>query len=73
MTNGRTRLSRPVGIVKFVTTHAFERWMERTGNKSKERALQSLAEHLEKAEEVELAHQHRVATLLNHDGSVENV
>lgn len=67
MANGTTRFSRSVGIVKFVTAHAFERWIERTGCKSKERALKSLVEHLEKAEEVELVTQYRVTALLNHD------
>lgn len=67
MAIGRTTLPHPVRMVTFVTTHALERWIERTGNKSKERALQTLAEHLEKAEEVELAVQYRATALLNHD------
>lgn len=67
MGEGRTKLQHSIGIVRFVTNHALERWMERTGNKFKERSLKTLVEHLEKAEEVELAVQYRVMALLNHD------
>jgi hypothetical protein len=67
MSNGSITLSPCVGFVECVTAHALKRWMERTGSKSRERALKSLIKQLERAEEVELAVQYRVAALLNHD------
>jgi hypothetical protein len=67
MSNGSIALSPCVGFVNCVTAHALDRWIERTGSKSRERALKSLVKQLERAEEVELAMRYRVAALLNHD------
>jgi hypothetical protein len=57
----------PVGIVKFVTNHALHRWMERTRNDSRPKALATLKLHLAKATEVELAPEFQAVALLNHD------
>lgn len=67
MGEGRTRLPKSVGIVHFVTKHALDRWMERSGNGSATRALTTLVRHLEDAEEVELAPQFRAKALLDHE------
>lgn len=67
MGEGRTKLQDSVGIVRFVTDHALERWVERTANDSKPKALLSLKKHLARATEVELAPQFKVVALLNHD------
>jgi len=66
MSQSRTQIRQPVSIVKFVTSHALERWMERTGCAVAPRALTSLVKHLERAEEVELAPRYRATALLNH-------
>ena len=61
------KLEQPVGIVKFVTEHALRRWMERTANGSRKKALATLKQQLARATEVELAAQFKVVALLNHD------
>jgi hypothetical protein len=66
MSRPRGHIREPVGIVKFVTSHALERWMERTGCDAPPRALASLVKHLERADEVELAPRYRATALLNH-------
>lgn len=66
MSQPRTQIHEPVGIVKFVTSHALERWMERTGCDAPAKALASLVKHLERAEEVVLAPWYRATALLNH-------
>lgn len=54
-------------IVKFITTHALERWMERTECRNKTAARASLKRHIAKATEVELAPNYKAIALLNHD------
>jgi hypothetical protein len=66
MNQPRTQIRKPVGIVKFVTSHALNRWMERTGCEEPSRALTSLVRSLERAEEVELTPKYRATALLNH-------
>lgn len=66
MSQPRTQIREPVGIVRFVMHHALQRWMERTDSHAPSRAFASLVTHLEQAEEVELAPRYRVTALLNH-------
>jgi len=66
MSQRHTQIRQPVGIVKFVTKHALDRWMARTGCDAPPRALATLVKHLEKAEEVELTPRYRATALLNH-------
>ncbi len=57
----------PPIIVKFITTHALQRWMERTDCTSKSQARTNLKELIAKSTEVELAPRFKVIALLNHD------
>ena len=57
----------PADLVTYISSHAIERWMERTGCKSERQAHAALKQHLAQAIEVELAPQYKVVALLNHD------
>jgi hypothetical protein len=54
-------------IVKYITKHALQRWMERTSCKSERQAHATLKKHFASATEVELAPAYKAIALLNHD------
>lgn len=67
MSEKSNSLAHPAGIVRVVTPHALQRWMERTRCSSELRALRTLHEHLARAVEVQLAPKFRALALLEHD------
>jgi hypothetical protein len=54
-------------ILKYITGHALERWMERTGCTSERKAHTALKKQFALATEVELAPAYKTIALLNHD------
>ncbi len=67
MPDKRSHDSTPASLVTYISSHAIERWMERTSCKSEREAHATLKRHLAAATEVELAPQYKVVALLNHD------
>jgi hypothetical protein len=54
-------------LVKYITSHALERWMQRTGCTSERKAHATLKRQFALATEVELAPAYKTIALLNHD------
>src|SRR6187200_15634 len=54
-------------LVKYITAHALERWIERTDCTTKAQARAQLKKLVAKATEVELAPRYQALALLNHD------